>query len=192
MDTGTLHEREPPACLDLGEAHHKVNVFNAYEFNIVTSEFRSGSKCEELKVRKASLQYPNDQTLFGRREKFRRRATSGHPASLPEMTGIDPKLPWSDLLGLVDHLVGAQQNRSRHRKAERLGGLEVDRHLKFDRLLNGQVGRLRATENAIDIKGGATEYISQFSSVGKQTACSRNNTSPIDGWHVVSGCQQYN
>ena len=32
-----------------------------------------GSKCEELKVRKASLQYPNDQTLFGRCEKFRRR-----------------------------------------------------------------------------------------------------------------------
>ena len=37
----------------------------------------NGSKCEELKVRKASLQCPNDQTLFGRCEKFRRRATFG-------------------------------------------------------------------------------------------------------------------
>src|SRR5215467_9439686 len=33
-----------------------------------------GSKCEELKVRKASLQYRTKQTLFGRCEKFRRRA----------------------------------------------------------------------------------------------------------------------
>src|SRR5262249_45317459 len=31
---------------------------------------RLGSKCEELKGSKASLQYPNDQTLFGRCEKI--------------------------------------------------------------------------------------------------------------------------
>src|SRR5215475_3812391 len=44
----------------------------------IAQEVGSGSKCEELKVRKASLQYPNDQTLFGRCEKFRRRATRRH------------------------------------------------------------------------------------------------------------------
>jgi len=38
---------------------------------------RYGSKCEELKVRKASLQYPNEQTRFDRCEKFRRRAKNG-------------------------------------------------------------------------------------------------------------------
>jgi hypothetical protein len=33
VDTGTLHEREPPACLDRGEAHqlYEYNVFNADE-----------------------------------------------------------------------------------------------------------------------------------------------------------------
>src|SRR5215467_167717 len=33
------------------------------------------SKCEELKVRKASLQYPNDQTLFGQ---VREISQTGH------------------------------------------------------------------------------------------------------------------
>jgi hypothetical protein len=59
---------------------------------------------------------------------------------------------------LFDHLVSLQQNRLRHSKAERLGGLEVYRHLEFDWQLNWKVGRLRATENAIDVGGGATVY----------------------------------
>jgi hypothetical protein len=37
---------------------------------------------------------------------------------------------------LFDHLVGAQQDRLRHYKAERFGGLDVDSHLKFYRQLN--------------------------------------------------------
>ena len=35
-----------------------------------TVEVGSGSKCEELKVRKASLQYPNDQTLLAGARNF--------------------------------------------------------------------------------------------------------------------------
>jgi hypothetical protein len=38
---------------------------------------------------------------------------------------------------LLDHLVGTQKNRLRHRKTERLGGLEVYDHLIFCRQLNG-------------------------------------------------------
>jgi hypothetical protein len=45
---------------------------------------------------------------------------------------------------LFDHLVGAQQNRLWHYKAERLGGLQVYRRLEFDRQLNRKVRR-RAT-----------------------------------------------
>jgi hypothetical protein len=36
---------------------------------------------------------------------------------------------------LFDHLVGAQQDRCRQFDPERLGGLEVDSHLEFRRLL---------------------------------------------------------
>jgi hypothetical protein len=38
---------------------------------------------------------------------------------------------------LFHHLVGAEQNRLRHIQTERLGGLEVQDHLKFCRELNG-------------------------------------------------------
>jgi hypothetical protein len=41
---------------------------------------------------------------------------------------------------LLDHLVGARQNHLRHRKAERLGGPEVDHQFKLGRLQHRQVG----------------------------------------------------
>jgi len=42
---------------------------------------------------------------------------------------------------LFDHLVGAQQDGLRHRKAERLGGLEVQDHLVFRRQLHREIAR---------------------------------------------------
>jgi hypothetical protein len=48
--------------------------------------------------------------------------------------GGPTKLPWE--ARLLDHLVGAQQDRWRHSKAERLCGLDVNNHLEFDRQLN--------------------------------------------------------
>jgi hypothetical protein len=63
------------------------------------------------------------------------------------------------LRNLLDHLVGTQQNRLRYRQAERLGGLEVDDHLKFCRQLNGQLRRFRSAQDAIHISGGATKGV---------------------------------
>jgi hypothetical protein len=45
---------------------------------------------------------------------------------------------------LLDHLVGAQQNRWGYGKAERLSGLEVHGHLVFYRKLNREIAWLRA------------------------------------------------
>jgi len=45
---------------------------------------------------------------------------------------------------LFDHLVGANQDRLRHRKAERLGGLEVQDHLELGRKLHREIARLLA------------------------------------------------
>src|SRR5262252_7497772 len=78
---------------------------------------------------------------------------------------FDPKLPWSDLLGLVDHLVSAKQNRSGHREAKRLGGLEVHGHLEFHRKLHREIARLCAAQNAVDIGGGATKDVYRVDSV---------------------------
>src|SRR6516162_1371395 len=48
------------------------------------------------------------------------------------------------LAHLLDHLVGAQQDRLRHRQAKRLGGFEVDDQLDPRGLLHRQVARLLA------------------------------------------------
>ena len=42
-------------------------------------------------------------------------------------------------------------------------------HLEFCRQLNGQLRRLRAAQNAIDISGGATKWVYLVDSVGEQT-----------------------
>jgi hypothetical protein len=44
-----------------------------------------------------------------------------------------------DRLWLFDHLVGGDEQRWRHREAERLGGLEVDHELELGRLPNWKI-----------------------------------------------------
>ena len=65
---------------------------------------------------------------------------------------------------LFDHLVSAQQDRLRHRKTERLGGLDVHDHLVFRRKLHREIARLLAAQNAINISGGATIAVYQVGS----------------------------
>ena len=67
-----------------------------------------------------------------------------------------------------DHLVSAREQRRRHGKAERLGGLEVDHQLDFDGLLHRQLGRFLALENAASIDADQT--------VGVRQCCCRNSS----------------
>src|SRR6266851_1949538 len=59
----------------------------------------------------------------------------------------------------LDHLVNPGKNRWRHDEAERLGGLEIDHQLGFDRLLNRHVGGVGALENPVDEDRGAPEQV---------------------------------
>src|SRR5215475_1891904 len=92
---------------------------------------------------------------------------------------------------LLDHFVGAQQNRWGYRKAKRLGGLDVHDHLVFHRKLHREIARLRAAQNAIDISGGATPVVYEVDSVGEQAAVSGKGRFAIDRRYVVSGRRQY-
>ena len=79
----------------------------------------------------------------------------------------------------------------RHRKTERLGGLEVYDHLELGRKLHREIARLRAAQNAIDIGGGATPGVYRVGSVSEQTAVSGKVRCDIDRRYVVSGCRRY-
>ena len=56
-----------------------------------------------------------------------------------------------------DHLVGEQLHLVGNGQAERLGGLEVDDQLDFCRLLDRQVGRLLALEDAAGVNADLTQ-----------------------------------
>src|SRR5262249_37903593 len=84
-------------------------------------------------------------------------AKSGHSALRKKMS-------------LFDNLVGAGEHNRRNLKAEGLGSLGVDHQLKFGRLLNWKIGRLRALENLVDIVSGAPKQVSNIGSVRHESA----------------------
>src|SRR5437867_13312362 len=50
------------------------------------------------------------------------------------------------------HLVRPQEHRTRDLDADRLRGLEVEHQLELGRLLDRQIRRIRAAQDAIDVK----------------------------------------
>ena len=52
---------------------------------------------------------------------------------------------------LFDHLIGSRKQFVWDGECERLGGLEIDDQLILCRYLHGEIGRLLALEDAVDI-----------------------------------------
>ena len=72
---------------------------------------------------------------------------------------------------LLDHLVGAAEQRQRHVEAERLGGPEIEDQLDLRGLLDRQVSGLLAFENAAGVDAALTVRIRKAVSVADEAAC---------------------
>ena len=73
------------------------------------------------------------------------RAASGHAAAAPPSSVMNSRRSHSITSSARASSVGG------HVEAEHLGGLEVDHQLEFGRLLDWQIGRLLAIQNAVDV-----------------------------------------
>src|SRR5262245_5112355 len=110
-------------------------------------------------VRSAVRDTPMRQTLPG----YCPRATSDHAAAAPPSSDMNSRRS-------LDHFVGKREQAGRHFKAERLRRFEIDRKLKFSRLLDRKLAWLLAAQDAIDIRGSAPEYIVRIGPVRHQPA----------------------
>ena len=88
--------------------------------------------------------------------------------------------------GSPDHLVGLEEEDGGDGEAKSLGRLEVDREPKACRLLEGQVRRLRACENAIDEGAHTAEAFVLIRAIGQEAAVPHQVVKFIDGGEVLS------
>jgi hypothetical protein len=71
---------------------------------------------------------------------------------------------------LLDHLVGAGEQRRRHVEAERLRGDQVEREIELGRQLDRHFGRFLALEDAAGIDAGLAKLVRKARSVAHQPA----------------------
>jgi len=92
--------------------------------------------------------YPATNGGFGQHSPLRRVGSTGSSAPIPDLPAlaIEPKgsTRSGHSLGSFNHLGDAGKDRCRYRKAERLGGLEVQDHLELGRELHRKIARLLA------------------------------------------------
>jgi hypothetical protein len=80
-----------------------------------------------------------------------------HPAHRTQHTGKHRLVTAHPRSGhsptLLNHFVGAGEDRWRHGEAKRIRGLEIDDQLERSRLLDRQIGRIGALEDLLSAKG---------------------------------------
>jgi hypothetical protein len=84
-----------------------------------------------------------------------------------------------------DDLIGLEEEDGRDGEAKSLRSLEVDDEPKARRLLEGQVGRLRPGENAIDEGGDTTEAFVLIRAIRHQAAVPHEIVKLINSWELM-------
>src|SRR5262245_30739195 len=94
----------------------------------------------------------------------------------------------SDVLArfrLLDDLVRAFKQWPRHRQASRFRGLEIDHQLVLGGRLHGQISRLFALENAIDVTGCLSKLVVEIWSIRNQTTFGGKEAFKVNGGEFV-------
>ena len=81
---------------------------------------------------------------------------------------------------LFDHLVGGGDECLRDGEAERLGGVAINHQRNFGGLLYGEVCRLFAFEDSIDVAGCTSVLVDQIRPVGDQAAAADEQAERVD------------
>src|SRR5262249_17782123 len=98
---------------------------------------------------------------------LRRRLCLGGEGRSDQGNGASEK---SAPVHLLNDLVRPRQHRGRDREAEGLRRLEVDDELELGGLLDGEVGRLGALEESVDVAGRAAMQVGKVRPIGHQPA----------------------
>src|SRR6266550_332213 len=90
-----------------------------------------------------------------------------------------------------NHLVGAREQRWRHRQAERIGGLEIDDQLELDGLHHRQITWQHALEDAANIASGLLVHGGRIGAVADQSASIDEFALKIHGRNAVARRQRH-
>ena len=105
------------------------------------------------------------------------------------MSAMCQKRKWATLF---DHLVGQQLKRVRHGEAERGGGLEINDEFVFERELNGQIARICASQNLVNIGRSRSRLLQLIDTIRDQTAALGIEAKRIDRRQIEAGRQTDN
>ena len=108
--------------------------------------------------------------IGGLQSRYQRTAPVGGGRSLECLPRADATGSLAKKHQLFDHLVSARKQGVWYVEADRLGCLQVDHQLELGRVLDRQLSRLLALQNAIDVPPGAPVEVDVVDAVGRQPA----------------------